>query len=237
MKILEGYRITRQSSSGTCSFCKGSFAKSAISRHLKTCKARAEDNDKVATEKATKGSAIRTILHLRVEGLYRPMYWMHIEISANATLQDLDDFLRQIWLECCGHLSSFEIGGSTFISEKMEPEDRSMKIALGKVIAPDMKFEHVYDFGTMTELSLKIVSEREGLAQGKSVRILARNNPPDIKCQCGKPATAVCCQCNDEGVGWVCEDCAEKHECGEDMLLPVVNSPRVGMCGYTGEPY
>ena len=204
-----------------------------MARHLKSCKARAEENDKSAINGATKGSASRTILHLQVEGRDRPMYWMHIEIPANATLEDLDSFLRQIWLECCGHLSSFEIGGSTFISEKIEPSDRSMKIALGKVIVPGMKFEHIYDFGTSTELSLKLVSEREGLAQGKAVSVLARNNPPDIKCQCGKQATAVCCECTDEG-GWVCEECAEKHECGEDMLLPVVNSPRVGMCGYTG---
>jgi len=32
----------------------------------------------------------------------------------------------------------------------------------------------------------------------------------------------------------VCEGCAGEHECGEEMLLPVVNSPRVGMCGYEG---
>jgi hypothetical protein len=119
----------------------------------------------------------------------------------------------------------------------MEPENRSMRTALGKVIVPEIKFEHVYDFGTSTELSLRLVSEREGTAQGKTVKVLARNNPPDIRCQCSKPATAVCCQCINEGTGWVCVECAGKHECGEDMLLPVVNSPRVGMCGYTGESY
>jgi hypothetical protein len=27
---------------------------------------------------------------------------------------------------------------------------------------------------------------------------------------------------------------SEEHECGEEALLPVVNSPRMGMCGYTG---
>jgi hypothetical protein len=204
-----------------------------MARHLKSCKARAEENDKSAIKGATKGSASRTILHLQVEGRDRPMYWMHIEIPANATLEDLDSFLRQIWLECCGHLSSFEIGGSTFISEKIDPGDRSMKIALGKVIVPGMKFEHLYDFGTSTELLLKLVSVREGLAEGKAVKVLAINDPPDIKCQCGKQATAVCCECTDDAA-WVCEECAGKHECGEDMLLPVVNSPRVGMCGYTG---
>lgn len=109
----------------------------------------------------------------------------------------------------------------------MEPGDRSMKIALAKVIVPDMKFEHIYDFGTSTELSLRLVSEREGPAQ-QGRQGLARDNPPDIKCQCGKPDTAVYCKCNYEGTGWVCEECAEKHECGEDVLLPVVNFPRSG---------
>lgn len=229
--------MTRQRSIGKCSFCGGSFAKSAMARHLKACKARAKGNDSAATKGAAKGSALRTVYHLQVEGIYQPMYWMHIEIPENATLKDLDDFLRETWLECCGHLSSFEIEGSTFYSERMEPGDRSMRVALGKVVAPGTKFEHIYDFGTSTELSLKVLSLREGLARDKDVRVLARNDPPDIRCQsCGRPATAVCCQCN-EGLGWFCEECVAKHKCGEDMLLPVVNSPRVGMCGYTGTPY
>jgi hypothetical protein len=207
-------------------------------RHLKACKARADENEKSSVKGAAKGSAVRRIFHLQVEGLYRPMYWMHIEVPENATLKDLDEFLREIWLECCGHLSRFEIEGREFISERFEPEDRSMKISLKKVIGPGMKFEHVYDFGTSTELSLKVVSERNGPVQGKTIRVMARNDQPDIRCEnCGKPATAVCAQCIYEGIGWVCDECAGKHECGEDMMLPVVNSPRVGMCGYTGVPY
>jgi hypothetical protein len=99
-------------------------------------------------------------------------------------------------------------------------------------------FEHTYDFGTSTELSLKVISARQGLAQGKAVRIMARNDPPDIRCDvCGKPATGICCECSDEVTGRVCDECGKKHECGEDMLLPMVNSPRMGMCGYTGDAY
>ena len=229
--------MTRQSSSGSCGYCQGSYAKSAMARHLKACKARQEDNESDISNSA-KGSAKRTILHLQVVGRDRPMYWMHIEIPASATLTDLDDFLRLTWLECCGHLSCFEIAGETFDCESAEMGNKSMNISLGKVIGPKMVFEHTYDFGTSTELSLKVISARQGLAQGKAVRIMARNDPPDIRCDvCGKPAVAVCCQCIDEGTGFVCEDCAEKHECGEDMLLPVVNSPRMGMCGYTGDAY
>jgi hypothetical protein len=231
-------RITRQSSKGICSFCKGSYAKSAISRHLQACQARKEENDAPIGKGPGRGPA-RTIFHLKVEGIYRPMYWLHIEIPAKATLEDLDRFLRAVWLECCGHLSSFEIAGESFISEKIEPGDRSMSVALEKVMALGMKFEYIYDFGTSTELLLTVISDRKGLAQDKdAVRIMARNEPPEIKCEvCGKPATGVCCVCSDEDTGRVCEECGKKHECGEDMLLPVVNSPRVGMCDYTGGYY
>ena len=64
---------------------------------------------------------------------------------------------------------------------------------------------------------------------------LARNDPPPIVCEvCGKPAVQVCSQCIYSGEGWVCDEHAADHPYGEEMMLPVVNSPRVGMCGYTG---
>jgi hypothetical protein len=235
---MEGRGLTRSSSKGTCSFCAGSYAKSAISRHLKACQVRKAETEGPSGKGSGRGRA-KTIFHLQVVGLYQPMYWLHIEIPAKATLEDLDRFLRAVWLECCGHLSSFEIAGESFISEKIEPSDRSMAVALEKVMAPGMKFEYIYDFGTSTELLLKVISAREGLAQDKdAVRIMARNEPPEIKCDvCGKPATGVCCQCVYEDSGWLCDECGKIHECGEDMLLPVVNSPRVGMCDYTGGYY
>ncbi len=110
-----------------------------------------------------------------------------------------------------------------------------MQAPLGSVLYPKLEFHHEYDFGTTTTLTLKVISEYEGQAKGKSVQILARNDPPPIVCdKCGKPATQVCSQCLWEGKGWLCDQHASRHKCGEEMLLPVVNSPRVGMCGYTG---
>ncbi|MEJ5252084.1 MAG: hypothetical protein HPY54_00055 [Chthonomonadetes bacterium] len=46
----------------------------------------------------------------------------------------------------------------------------------------------------------------------------------------------VCSSClwEDEENAWLCKECARKHDCGEEYFLPVVNSPRVGQCGYTG---
>jgi hypothetical protein len=40
----------------------------------------------------------------------------------------------------------------------------------------------------------------------------------------------------NEDEGLLCESCIEDHECIEydDELLPLVNSPRSGECGYCG---
>ncbi len=212
---------------GKCNLCNTTFSKAAMTKHLKSCIQREETP---ARRKKTR------LFHLLVEGSGMPDYWMHLEVPAGATLQDLDSFLRDIWLECCGHLSAFTIEE---VSYAIEPQkdlgDKGMKVKLGKVLAPGMKFIHEYDFGTTTELKLKVVEEREGERGDEPVRILARNEPPKIMCEsCGKLATYVCTQCMYEGEAWLCDDCAREHGCGEDMLLPVVNSPRVGMCGYTG---
>jgi len=63
-----------------------------------------------------------------VEGSYLPYYWMHLELPANATLEDLDSFLRDIWLECCGHLSAFRIEGKEYLSEPSEFDEEGMDV-------------------------------------------------------------------------------------------------------------
>jgi len=99
-----------------------------------------------------------------------------------------------------------------------------------------MKFLYEYDYGSTTALVLKVVALREqGLPKG-AVQLLARNEAPRVNCRrCGiQPATQICTECAWNGEGWLCEACAVAHECGDEMCLPVVNSPRVGVCGYTG---
>ena len=164
-------------------------------------------------------------------------FWVYFEANASATLEKIDDFLRNLWLECCGHLSAFRISGISYASGGMEDsDDESMDIALGKVLSPRTAFSHEYDFGTTTALGLNCLSERAG-EKLKKIQIVARNDLPNFKCKCSKQAKDVCSQCVFEaGEGaLLCRQCAKKHKCGEEMLLPVVNSPRMGMCGYTGE--
>jgi len=117
-------------------------------------------------------------------------------------------------------------------------EDRSLDVPLEKALKVGQKFTYEYDFGSTTELNLRVISERDGVVQegeeDDSVTILARNVPPVILCKvCGKPATKVVGGYFNVEENAYCNKCARRSE-DSDMMLPVVNSPRVGVCGYTG---
>ncbi len=222
----------RQLIEGICELCGATVTRRSMTQHLQGC-VQNEQAERDATGKD--GTAKARYFHITAQGQYQPQYWLHIEARADATLADLDDLLRQVWVECCGHLSVFHIDGRDYMSHAFERGDRNMKAKLATVLRSDTVMEYEYDFGTPTELVLKVVSEWEGLKGSIVVRELARNNAPRVACdECGKTATQVCGECMWEDRGRLCEDCVEKHKCGEDMLLPVVNSPRMGQCGYEG---
>src|SRR6266487_2547212 len=118
MKTTKETTEVKETYKGICNFCHAEFDKSKMTQHLKHCKQR-----KAAIEAANAGESEKTkLFHIVVEGRYLPMYWMHLEMPTDATLVDLDSFLRDIWLECCGHLSAFRIGTTDYSSE---PEDCS----------------------------------------------------------------------------------------------------------------
>jgi hypothetical protein len=214
-----------KSSPGKCLACNQTFDKGNITKHLATCE---------PLKKAWPSSSIEGF-HIIVS---HAGYWLHLAAPVDLTLERLDSFLRDIWLECCGHMSAFTIGSQRYLKPfERGMDERSMKVAIGKVLAPKMKFLHEYDFGSITELTLVVngpwqMPERKR----RGVVVLARNDPPEMKCMdCGEAADQICSQCSwRRPDAWVCSSCAEDHDCGEDMLLPGVNSPRVGVCAYTG---
>ncbi len=329
----------KQSLKGLCSFCNSEIDKSKMTQHLKSCKQRAAA---IAAEAGAKdaGTAEKTkFFHIVAEGRYNPQYWMHIELPATDALDDLDYFLRDTWVECCGHLSAFQIGDISYsddpedlyfgeedadvddeegdegdeedeeganaldlenlppqIVEAMTPEfllkiqeftdtdelvaflraelqsfpqdmflralgggeedrrlalkqvfiremiemleDRSLGVSLDKALKVGQKFRYEYDFGSTTELSLRVVAEREGVLvdEEDDIHVLARNIAPEYRCvRCGKPATKVAAGYDSWGVleHAYCDACSKKAK--EDGWLPIVNSPRVGVCAYTGE--
>lgn len=219
--------MSKQQSMGTCLLCRKSFSKGTMSTHLKKCR---KDHSR-SGKKLQETDAI----HLIVEGADDPDYWMHLEAAADATLEDLDDLLRQTWLECCGHGSAFRIDDTYYSQMPLDNDDKDLDTPLGAIARSKLKFNYEYDFGDTTPLSLRFVSQRETRMQPHSIEIQARNEAPDIPCdECDKPATRVCPECRWDESGWLCKSCSEEHDCGSEISLPVVNSPRVGVCAYIG---
>lgn len=365
---------TRIQTSGICAFCKGEFDKSKMTTHLKHCKQR--KTALVQDEQAHAGLQVlrkSRILHILVEGRYLPEYWLHLEVPAWVWLYDLDNFLRAIWLECCGHLSEFKIdnvhytsmsdeyyifsnleGGNgesgteaededeeadeeiddsddyeeipkpspeeeevailaqvretlaSIVTPDMSPdkvamlenmlqvsykanasrssifnmEEYSMDVKVGKIFKTGVKASYTYDFGSSTDLNVRVLAEREAdvyeldedeqdevededengnegeedvededdTYEYHGITIIARNIPPVIACDsCGKPAAWIS---TINGYKAMCDACSKKSHVDaseenedeeyeddryfEEGLLPVVNSPRVGVCAYTG---
>ena len=218
---------TKQSR-GECAFCGRDMTKGGLSRHLKTCPQREE-----AIRVANQGPGEEQVLyHIQVQDAWWADFWLHLEMRGSATLKTLDSYLRAIWLECCGHLSQFSIGGW---SGKEIPKSRKAE----RVFEPGLELTHMYDFGTSSETLIRVVDVREGVPlTSHPIFLMARNDHPHVSCtECDQPATRLCLECmyEFEEPGTLCDQHAQEHphhDYGEPVAL--LNSPRVGMCGYTG---
>lgn len=215
--------MPRNESSGKCSFCNERLSKRGMLRHLAQCA-------------YPLGKNTAAVVQLRVDNPQMP-HWLDLDIKTNATLLDLDGFLREIWLECCGHLSDFQIAGLRYVVDMVDwaaEDEHSMNTRVLKALPPaGTTFGYEYDYGSTTVLRLKVIAHHHAPSRREAVRLLARNEPPVYECtECGKPATSLCAVCQYEDDAFLCEPHAADHECGEERIMPVVNSPRMGVCGY-----
>ena len=242
--------MTRRTSMGRCRLCGDTFNRSGIGKHLSACRRRADIEDPLSDMRAeapTKAPARVRSFHITVKDRYDSRYWMHLDVPKKMKLRALDSFLRTIWVECCGHLSAFSISGVMYNVDNTDSfgsfagrRPQNMEVPSYRVLHPGRTFQYEYDFGTTTELTLRVVSE--GVMELRhGIRLLARNDAPELTCHSCKSASAtvICTQCigyegPDSTQGYLCDNCKMHHRCDEWMLLPVVNSPRVGRCGYTG---
>ena len=65
---------------------------------------------------------------------------------------------------------------------------------------------------------------------------MARNDAPQAAyAVCGQPATWLCMDCwyESDEAPMLCDEHVEEHE-HEEGLMAYANSPRTGMCGYSG---
>jgi hypothetical protein len=206
-------------SEGKCKYCNKTVTQQGMSRHLATH----------LKENELKNPSTALALHLLIKA---GPYFLHLLVPGTKNLKTIDTFLRKIWLECCGHMSNFNMGGwgsqAVGITKKCE-----------EVFSNTSKLTYRYDMGSTTELEIELKGSYH-LAVADII-LLSRNEPLPIMCEAckNKPAKYLCIAHDYDEASLFCETCAGKHEktC-EDFddyaRMPVVNSPRVGVCAYEG---
>ena len=217
-----------QQSRGQCAFCGYETTKGSMVKHLAVCPQR---QARIADAEQTKRKP-EVLYYLRMQDAYNSAFWLDLEVRGSATLKDIDTYLRAIWLECCGHLSQFSVGG-------WQGHEIAKQRRVADIFQHAVELTHIYDFGTSSNTRIKVVSQREGVpVSTKPIALLARNAMPVTICiECDQPATHLCMECLIESRIWgvLCDEHAQTHP-HEDYGAPIelVNSPRLGMCGYDG---
>ncbi len=218
-------------SEGKCYYCNKTYAANGMGRHLSAHFKKAE-KEKPAKKKS---------YHIKVAG--GNLYFLHMLIHGDARLGQLDAYLRGIWLECCGHMSAFEVkGAKKSVNDWFaEPEEfgLSMEIKIGDLFKKGLKLEYEYDFGSTTKLEISVMNEYF-ITDKNKILLLSRNEPLHILCELckKKPAQVMCVVCYG-GATMFCNSCKGIHakkcdDFADYAETNVVNSPRMGVCGYDG---
>lgn len=218
--------VQTKQSRGICHLCDQNIAAGRLKQHLASCTAW----QSVATKTGNSDRKTESLFHLQVQAEGQLEYWLDLEIRGSAKLKDLDNYLRAIWLECCGHASSFSLRG-------WGSQEIGMSQTIEAVFKSGSALIHIYDFGTESVSKIKRVGSRKGKPVHKRpVVLLARNLAPTYDCEeCQKPASWLCFECiaEDETSGLLCNQHMKTHP-SDHEAVPIVNSPRIGVCGYTG---
>lgn len=208
-------------------YCGRMMTRAGMARHLGSCEVRAK---RVAEADARPGPE-SVQFHLQVWDAWSGDYWLHVEIDGATSLGHLDSYLRAIWLECCGHASQFSIG-------RWSGERFGMTRKVHQVFQSVAEITHIYDFGTESVTLIKAIAERRSKATGKRpIALMARNALPEALSGVRRGGELVVHRVHDGrgslGLALFGARPAHPHE-GYGEPVPVVNSPRMGVCGYTG---
>jgi predicted nucleic acid-binding OB-fold protein len=201
-----------------------------MTRHIKSC---AIKNGGYKANEA--GSDTCFLLH--VTDSYNKSYSLHLMVDGCVRLEELDRYLRDIWLECCGHLSHFQINGEYYESYTESSYERGMEDEIIELFYPGLTVAYEYDFGSTTYLSISVDGAFEPAGKERGIRLLARNKPIKYECEkCEKVAEFQYFDPYNGECGIVCSSCKDKMEQENDEIdfSECINSPRSGVCGYDG---
>lgn len=134
-----------------CNLCDKEYSRTGLTRHIQSCINRKTIDDQKEDH-----------LYIIVSALNQPDYFFHLLIPPATMLKDLDTFLRDKWLECCGHLSAF--------SYQQWGEEIPMSRKIHQIVGAGEALFYQYDFGSTTELTIRGIGyfPRIGNKNGKS---------------------------------------------------------------------
>lgn len=138
---------------------------------------------------------------IAIKDKYSKKYCIYLSIDASLQLAHLDQFIRDVWVECCGHLSEFIIDEMNYHDNR--DGNYEMNEKLKDVLYTGLEFDYIYDFGSSTYLTLEVIDEIDVSKKHSQIEIMARNNEQ------GRPNSPREGEC-----GYVCDEEAES------MYLP-----------------
>ncbi len=165
---LKAIEHEADNSVGRCHLCGNAIRAEDVITHARSCVTTAVQtliNNDLHSKHAANGTFL---IWVRADEVRQ---WMMLAVRPTTTLLQLDQSLRNLWLECCGHMSRFEIGttrysagrpgpGGThlFAAYLADPGDRHMMYTVGQTISHGASFRHEYDYDYTTCLDLECVA-------------------------------------------------------------------------------
>lgn len=217
-----------------CRLCGNTYSTRGAGRHLRNCLKKLPD---------IAGSGEPPLLvgvhgdHPQADGAYV----LFAIFPHDATLEQLDVYLRHHWLECCAHLSRFESAGREYLGDEWpHPEEtsHSMRHRIAEAIGSGGSALYEYDMGDTTSLTVRVETappaatgwreEQDAAPLGVTVM---RNLMPERCGECLGEADLV------DGDGYFCDGCTTDENVRDDTWL-LANSPRDGVScfGYAKGP-
>ena len=111
---------------GRCYYCNKELTERTIKRHMKSCK---EMRKFIRDEISDKESRTRNQFIISIKDKYdKNTYCVYISISSVLQLLHLDRFIRDVWVNCCDHLSCFIINKVIYNDNSNEMYEMSVRL-------------------------------------------------------------------------------------------------------------
>lgn len=156
---------------GKCYYCGKELTERTIKRHMKNC----SEMKKIIEDKIQNAKDVRDQFLISIKDKKAPSkYCIYMSIDAGLHLEHFDKFIRDIWVECCDHLSAFYIDKKEYGSKS--DGQYKMNFHLKDILSVNQKLEYKYDFDSTTCLVLEVVDMFKVSEDFNKIEIIARNN-------------------------------------------------------------